>query len=72
MLPQCILERFLLLALNLKFLHKNVIFWVWAQLTKWRLYTLVSTPNGILKKRINIEYFIAILTFDVFLMSFAF
>jgi len=42
--------KLLLLVLNLKFLHKNDIFWVWVQLLKWRSSILVSTPIGILKK----------------------
>jgi len=42
--------KLLLLALNLKFLHKNCIFWVWAPLTKWSSSTLISTPIWILKK----------------------
>jgi hypothetical protein len=46
LLFQCIL----LLSLNLKFLLENDIFWVWAQLTKQRSPTLVSTPIGILGK----------------------
>lgn len=40
--------KLLLLALNLKFLPKNDVFWVWAQLTKWRSPILVPTPVGIL------------------------
>jgi len=41
--------KLLLLTLNLKFLHKNHIFWVWDQLTKWRSFSLVSSPIWILK-----------------------
>jgi len=40
----------LLCALNLKFLHKNDILWIWVQLTKWSSSSLVSTPIWILKK----------------------
>jgi len=43
-------RKLLLLALNLKFLHKNDIFWVWIQLMKWRSSILISTLSRILKK----------------------
>jgi len=43
-------EKLFLLALNLKFLHKNDIFWVWTQLSKQISSTLVSIPIPILKK----------------------
>jgi len=42
--------KLFLLTLNLKFLLKNYIFWVWVQLTKWRSSTLVSTTLRIFKK----------------------
>jgi len=47
--------KLLLCAINLKFPHKNDIFWIWAQLTKWRSSTLVSTPIWIMK---NFKYWI--------------
>ena len=42
--------KLLLLAQNLKSLPKNNVFWVWAELTKWRSPILVSAPIWILFK----------------------
>jgi len=51
------LGKLLLLALYLKFLHKNDIFLLWAQQTKWRSSTLVSTPIWIFEKFLKLNFY---------------
>jgi len=64
--------KLLLFLINLKFLHKNDIFWLWAQLIKWSSSTLVSTPIWIFGKNLKIQIFIAIWVLDAFTMSIKF
>jgi len=48
--------KLLLLALNLKFLHKNDLFWIWGQLTKWSSSTIISTPIRIFEKILKFKF----------------
>jgi len=55
-----VFRPFLAISLDVNFNHKNDGFWIWVQLIKYVLSSIVSTPIENFEKYINIiQYFIA-------------